>query len=302
MHEKPLVSVVLPTLERPDHLKRTLSCLFAQDYAPLEIIVVDQSETPSLSLTDFPAPGFTCLRLTRQNLPLARNRGLSAGKGWIVLFLDDDLDFGPSLVSEHVKGHGLYLEAGAITGRIRLVPPHAWPRQDKPAVLDRKTAKFLPNFDLDAPGECDFFVGCNVSFKRGVFDKVGGFDTRYIRNALYEEVDFCLRMKKAGLKVFYHPPAEVTHFRAESGGCRKLTGPDYLFIKFYNTGFFFCKNLFTLLPLAFLKAMKDEIEFYSRKKGGHSWRRAFYFLFGLVLGCARGALAALTGPLRNRRI
>jgi len=133
------------------------------------------------------------------------------------------------------------------------------------------------------------------------FDKAGRFDTRYIRNALYEEVDFCLRMKKAGFRVFYHPPAEVTHFRAESGGCRKITGSDYLFIKFYNTGFFFFKNLLTLLPLAFFKAMKDEIEFHSREKGGHAWRRAFYLLLGLVLGCARGALAALTGPLRNRK-
>lgn len=292
----PLVSVVIPTLDRPGYLKKTLAWLFAQDYPSIEVIVVDQSRSPSLYLTEFPSGRFTYLRLHTQNLPLARNRGLAASSGAIVLFLDDDLEFGPGLVSAHVTAHAAQTGAGAVTGRIRLAPPHAWPKQEALAVLDWKTAKFLPNFDQERAGPADFFIGCNVSFKREVFGHVGGFDTRFRRNAVYEEVDFCLRMRKKGFTVHFQPEASVIHFRAATGGCRRYSGAQYLFVKLYNTGFFFFKDLFTFPPFPFFKAMKDEIEFNTRKsERGHQWGRAVYLLLGLLLGSARGVWARIKG-------
>ena len=42
--EKPLVSVVIPTLNRYKYLKDVLNDLEQQDYTNLEVIVIDQSE------------------------------------------------------------------------------------------------------------------------------------------------------------------------------------------------------------------------------------------------------------------
>ena len=64
--------------------------------------------------------------------------------------------------------------------------------------------------------ETDFVTGAAILIKSTVFDKIGLFDERYF---LYlEDLDFCLRAKKAGLKVMYLPEAIVWHSNAQSTG------------------------------------------------------------------------------------
>ncbi|OGS35996.1 MAG: hypothetical protein A2293_06235 [Elusimicrobia bacterium RIFOXYB2_FULL_49_7] len=284
----PLVSVIVPTYHRVDVLRKTLSCLVRQAHTPFEVIVVDQSLQSGLSLTDFPQGRFTYLHLCHANLPDARNRGIRAAAGSLILFIDDDVEFDSSLLAEHVRAHTGHPGVAAVAGRVKLFAPHAWPVQDVISKLDHRTGKFLPNFDSDKAGPTDFFVGCHVSFKRATLDRIGRFDRHYIGNALYEEVDYALRMKKKGLHIHYHPQAILTHFQAPSGGCREQTGGRYYFIKFYNTGFFFFKHRLSCWPYPFFKAMRNEIEFYTRRSNGHDWLAACLYLTGLLLGTLRG--------------
>ena len=64
--------------------------------------------------------------------------------------------------------------------------------------------------------------GCNMSFKRHVLDRVGGFDTRYVGNAYREESDICMRVRRAGFAVRFAPAAKLVHLEAPAGGCREV--------------------------------------------------------------------------------
>jgi hypothetical protein len=89
---EPLVSVVLPTRDRPDRLRRAVDSVLAQRYKHWELLVVDDGGTSdSESVVD--AAGDPRLRWTRidhQGVCAARNTGLARARGEIVAYLDDD--------------------------------------------------------------------------------------------------------------------------------------------------------------------------------------------------------------------
>ena len=288
-----LVSVVIPTLCRYDALKTTLECLAASAYSNMEILIVDQ--TPGGPPAGFPVSRENArwLRQEKMSLPLARNYGIRESRGALILFLDDDVTFGPEFVGEHVTAHLARPEAAAIAGRIKLVEPDFWMAQEKVAFLDARTAKFHANFDKSAAGPVDFFCGCNFSLKREAAEVVGGFDETFQGNALYEEIDYCLRLRKKGGLIYFHPAAMLTHLRETAGGCRKDAGARYHFAKFYNTAYFYAKHLFDGNPFPFLGAMKNEIEFFTRKEKGHAFLRAALYVLALKLGGLRGLLKRL---------
>jgi glycosyltransferase involved in cell wall biosynthesis len=101
----PLVSVVIPTRDRPRLLARALDAVLRQDYAgPIEgIVVFDQCE-PDLPELDVPA-NRTVVALTNTRTPgLAgnRNTGILASKGELVAFCDDDDEWLPAKLTEQV--------------------------------------------------------------------------------------------------------------------------------------------------------------------------------------------------------
>lgn len=64
--------------------------------------------------------------------------------------------------------------------------------------------------------ETDFASGCCMFVKKKVFEIIGLLDEKYF--LYYEDLDFCLRAKKAGFKIIYAPKAIVWHKNAGSAG------------------------------------------------------------------------------------
>lgn len=68
----------------------------------------------------------------------------------------------------------------------------------------------------DTQTDVDFATGCCVLIRREIFEKVGFFDDRYF---LYlEDLDFSVRVKRAGFRIIYEPKAVVWHKNAQSSG------------------------------------------------------------------------------------
>lgn len=68
----------------------------------------------------------------------------------------------------------------------------------------------------DVGGETDFISGCAMFVGREIFNKIGLLDDRYF---LYlEDLDFCRRAEKAGVKLIYVPQAKLWHKNAGSSG------------------------------------------------------------------------------------
>ena len=106
----PKISVVLTTYNRPELLEKVLTG-FAKQTVPKEdfevIIVDDGSDPPAQDVVKKfnSAININYLRQENSGLAVARNNGIRAAKGWIVLFSDDDDVPSPQLIAEHLRSH-----------------------------------------------------------------------------------------------------------------------------------------------------------------------------------------------------
>ncbi|WP_137285797.1 glycosyltransferase family 2 protein [Halorussus salinisoli] len=96
VQETPLVSVIIPTYERPDFLKTAVESVLDQTYDPIELIVVDDGSKTSVeaSLDGIDTADLLDFRLLEheenKGQNAARATGISASTGDLVAFLDDD--------------------------------------------------------------------------------------------------------------------------------------------------------------------------------------------------------------------
>jgi glycosyltransferase involved in cell wall biosynthesis len=220
---EPVLSAVVCTYDRYDLLPDAIESLRQQDASPgaIEIIVVDNSPDQSKA-TEFGGryagvPGLAYLTEATSGLANARNVALTAARGRIVAFIDDDARALPSWAGALIAAHEAFAgRAGIIGGRV--VP--CW-RGEKPAWLGPKLYGYLSLLDLGGARrelpEGASLVGCNLSFDRTALIAAGGFATNLGRIGPQttllsnEESEICARIRRAGLIAVYAPDAEVEH-------------------------------------------------------------------------------------------
>ena len=114
-----LLSVVIPTKDRPEMLRRAVRSVLGQTYAPIELLVVDDGSIDPASevlegLGTDDLQRFEVLRhAENQGGAAARNTGLRAARGKYVAFLDDDDRWTPHKLEKQVTA---LQEAGEATG------------------------------------------------------------------------------------------------------------------------------------------------------------------------------------------
>lgn len=111
---RPLVSVIIPTHNRANLLRRAINSALSQDYNNIEIIVVDDHSTDETEKVMQGilqcCPSVRYLRLTdNYGANAARNLGIRATKGHFICGLDDDDEFHPErirrLVAEYDEAY-----------------------------------------------------------------------------------------------------------------------------------------------------------------------------------------------------
>ena len=93
MKQSPLVSVVIPTHNRPDFLRRTLLSIFQQTYENLQIIVVSNGFNPHNKKTvdDLKDSRLEYYEQENTGAPASpRNHGIRKSRGKYIAFCDDD--------------------------------------------------------------------------------------------------------------------------------------------------------------------------------------------------------------------
>ena len=203
-NSQPRVSVIVPTRDRTDLLRRCLLSLARQDADPAcyEILVCDDgsAEAPAELIGEF-QPGPPLLRLLSQK-PLgpaaARNLGIRSTNAPLVIFLDSDVIPDKGLVQALLKAmdaHPEWMGAEAC-----LVPSgtEADPLWEAPA----------------APNGGRYHTAA-IAYRREALVAVGGFDEQFLLPAC-EDVELAVRVLQLGLIGFvpdakaFHPRRRVT--------------------------------------------------------------------------------------------
>ncbi len=211
-------SVVVVTLERPNHVGRCIEHLLGQTTAPSEIIVIDSSvgnDTEHLVLERFPSVTFRRTAAGRGATAAARNLGFGLASGEVVAFVDDDAYAEPDWL-EHLLSPYEDPEVGGVGGRqIRHQPGELTEGVDAIGRL-QPDGTITGNFAAD-PGRTvgvDHLLGANMSFRRKVIEEIGGIRDGYFGTCLREETDLCLRVANADYRLVFTPDAVVEHVAA----------------------------------------------------------------------------------------
>ncbi len=212
------LSVVIPTKDRAEALARTLDALEAQRVGDdvLEAVVIDNgSSDGTVEQVRQRVAGATIpIRLLEEpngGPAAARNAGVAAASGDIVLFLGDDTEpDGPELLRTHLDLHRARPEDSyGVLGRI------TWSPRNEITPFMRWLENGGPQFhycDINA-GPVDaasYFYSSHVSVKRSLFNRAGGFDVRF-PTAAVEDTELGVRLSEAGLQLDYHPELLVLH-------------------------------------------------------------------------------------------
>lgn len=235
------VSVVICTLNREEPLIHVLELLKNQTVPPMEILVVDQSKDHQPTTRRYLEEHRFRLRLfslPRPSTTAARNLARQEVRGDLVLFLDDDVLFHPTLIEYHLDN---YTEprVGAVSGKVLY---HGCEENDLPwAAQLTRSGKYLRNFTSNQPSFIPTLYGCNMSIPRRVLLEVGEFDEHYWGNFLWEEVDYAFQIRAKGYLIRYDPRPFVFHVMAPTGGSRNPRPKAYLESTVFNDWYFFFK-------------------------------------------------------------
>ena len=197
-------SVVIPVWNGIAHLAKCLEALEASTRKPDEIVVVDDGSDDDSAAV---ARAHECKIVGVADGPLgpatARNRGVSASSGEIIVFIDCDVAVHPEtlgLMEQQFLANpdlcGLFgsyddrpTEAGLISGYRNLLHHHVHQRSQREAST--------------------FWAGCGA-IRREAFEAADGFDETY-RWASIEDIELGLRLRRAGHRLLLCPEIQATH-------------------------------------------------------------------------------------------
>jgi GT2 family glycosyltransferase len=212
----PRASVIVPTFNRLADLGRVVTAVsnqISRFHGECQLVVVNDGSSDGTSeWLDGHASDvkFKVVHQDNAGPARARNRGVAASDGEIILFLGDDTVPADGWLLEHMEGHRLTGGARpvAILGYTSF--PATW---DSPFLrwINEYGAQFgyaLIEDPLRVP--FNFFYTSNISLPRAIFDEFGGFREDFPA-AAWEDIEFAYRVVNAGLTLRYLPRARTVH-------------------------------------------------------------------------------------------
>jgi GT2 family glycosyltransferase len=194
------VTVVLPTIGRPELARACLDSLARCEPRADEILVIDSSEDHLVAdvVADFREAGGRRIECRVPGVGSAFNVGLREARHEIVLLTNDDCTVEPSWV-ERGLSHASRDPEVIVTGRVR---PHGDPAIVPSTIDDPVEREYF--------GEVAFvlYTQC-MALHRSVLLEFGGFDGRIRPSA--EDNDLSYRWLRAGLRILYEPDFVVWH-------------------------------------------------------------------------------------------
>ncbi len=227
MHHHPLVFVLILNWNGRDDTIECLRSVFAVDYPNARVVVIDNASTDG-SVTAIRAQ-FPTVHIIENpnNLRFAggNNVGieyaLREGAEYILL-LNNDTTVDQRFLSELVSMFRDSRSAGMAGPKILYYhrPEQIWYAggiiEWWKGWISHRGIREIDRGQYDQPAETDYLTGCCLLVRRQVVEQIGLLDERY---SMYgEDVDWCVRTRRAGFSLHYIPAARIWHKVSVSSG------------------------------------------------------------------------------------
>jgi len=208
----PELTVVIPTYNRHDTLQYVVPSLLRNTVSAerYEIVVADSNSVDAtaafLAAVAAEHPNVRHLPGPYTGRAMARNAGIEAARGEVVLFTDADIIASPDLLERHLEHHrsgsnlavvGMELQVSSLSDYERL---RDRPEERRPLHPQRrKRLSWL------------YFLTGNASVRRSDLDRVGRFDENFTGYG-HEDLELGYRLQQAGVTIRYEPRAVNYHW------------------------------------------------------------------------------------------
>jgi N-acetylglucosaminyl-diphospho-decaprenol L-rhamnosyltransferase len=245
------VSVVLVTYESAADLAACVATLpAAAGPHELEVVVVDNASRDA-SAEIARGLGIKVLE-SPTNLGLSRaiDRGAAATAAPWLLLVNPDTRLAPGSLARLLQTAGADPAIGCVGPHLRNSDGSEYPTGRRfPSILvgalhaalgtvwqgNPATRHYhMRDVDRSRPVQVDWVSGACMLLRRDAYQAAGRFDAGYFM--YFEEMDFCLRLHRAGWRVVYDPGAEVTHIlggSTRSAPYRKVWNHHRSALRFY---------------------------------------------------------------------
>lgn len=196
--DRPAISVIIPTHNRCDSLRRMLDALCTQTYPveQMEVLVVADGciDASAEMLTRYAAPfALRVIEQSGQGPAAARNHGAADATGRLFVFLDDDIEPAPCLIEAHARAH--QRQAGQVV--IGYLPPILGGRTDFFSIALRGWWEKMFHVMRERGHRYTYrdLLSGNFSLEAELFTRVGGFDPSF---RCHEDYELGVRLINAG--------------------------------------------------------------------------------------------------------
>ena len=263
------VSVIVATRDRSHYLRDLIRSLLYQEFKNFELVIVDDSRNKYhrekvAELAEEISGKLDVVLLRNEygmGIPESLNRGVAVASGSIIAFTDDDCIADSRWLSNIVRWYR-YPNVGGVGGKVIPIEIDAvWSAREVKGHEEvgkiSWNGEVVSNFDLGKHVTLvDCLPGANMSFRKDLVIKAGGFSPIYKGNAYRFETELSYRVRRLNYKIVYDPGAIILHRRASHGGAR---------VDVYSWNYWFVRN-HILFVLRNLEGRVGKVAFFMFKQ------------------------------------
>ncbi|MBB3258019.1 glycosyltransferase involved in cell wall biosynthesis [Paraburkholderia bannensis] len=228
---QPLVSVIIPTRDKPDLLAQCIDSLSQRTrYANIEILIVDNGSTDARALALLSAyDAKENCRVIRDDSPFnysaLNNRAAALARGAVLCLLNNDIESRDPEWLSILCGYAMQPGIGAVG--CALWYPNERLQHGGVALAGDDVAGHLHHMlGRDEAGyfgrallaqQVSAVTGACLVVRKALFEQVGGLDEENLGIA-YNDIDFCLKLNMEGYRNVYVPYANLYHHESASRG------------------------------------------------------------------------------------
>ncbi len=219
---EPRISIIIPAYNQFEYTWRCLKSVAVATWGlSFEVILMDDCSSDETVNLPRRVQGLRYVRQERnKHFILNCNQGARAARGAYLYFLNNDTELTPNAIRALLQTFKDFPEAGVVgskliypDGAIQEVGCAIWEDGEGHTFGRHERDALLPQYRYLR--ECHYVSGASLLIPRDLFERVGGFDERFVP-AYSEDSDLCMSVRAAGRKVLVQPMSVVVHYERVS--------------------------------------------------------------------------------------